>query len=57
MAIIEQRGNCIYMLGDDIPSIILYAVGISRKRVIEKRVYAYDRAKMTLSLCPKCFKA
>lgn len=55
--VIEQRGNCIYMLGDDIPSIILYAVGMSRKRVIEKRVYAYDRAKMTLSLCPKCFKA
>lgn len=57
MAIIEQRGNCIYMLGDDIPSIILHIVGMSRKFVISKRVYVYDQVNMTLSICHECFKA
>lgn len=55
MAIIETRGDLIYMIGEDIPSLILERLKISRKRLMSERVYAYDQANHTLILCHQSF--
>lgn len=49
---LQTRENFIYMNGSDIPSIILHLAGFSRRIVMDKRVYAYDKNAMTLSPCP-----
>lgn len=52
---IDRRGSLIYMLSEDIPSLVLGKLGISRKRIIQGRVYVFDKSEMTLRLCPEWF--